>query len=452
MLRLRELIDITGGTFMGNEADLDKEMAAARIDSRAVEPGDIFFAVKGEKTDGHNYVKKAHELGALCSICERDTGDDCNRIIVKDSLAALRQIAVAHRDRLSIPIVGISGSVGKTSTKEAIAYVLSAKYKTQKTAGNYNNDIGVPVTLLSINDSHEAAVVEMGISDFGEMDLISSFARPDICVLTNIGQCHLENLGTQEGIMKAKTEMFAHRNKKGAVILNGDDPLLNTIQDVDGTKPVRFGYGENCDVRVENVNPKGLLGTDFDLVIKGERRISCHCDIPGVHGAINAACAAAVGLEMGLDDEQIRQGIAQIKALPGRSNIIHTDDHIIIDDCYNANPVSMKAALDMLSLWEGRKVALLGDMFELGSDEKKLHFEVGEHAGKNGIDLLLAVGDLASNLADGAISAGMDETAVIRLKDTDEAKEKISEYIKKGDALLIKASHGMHFEKIVALF
>ncbi|MBQ3785852.1 MAG: UDP-N-acetylmuramoyl-tripeptide--D-alanyl-D-alanine ligase, partial [Lachnospiraceae bacterium] len=189
-----------------------------------------------------------------------------------------------------------------------------------------------------------------------------------------------------------------------------------------------------------------------DLVIKGERRISCHCDIPGVHGAINAACAAAVGLEMGLDDEQIRQGIAQIKALPGRSNIIHTDDHIIIDDCYNANPVSMKAALDMLSLWEGRKVALLGDMFELGSDEKKLHFEVGEHAGKNGIDLLLAVGDLASNLADGAISAGMDETAVIRLKDTDEAKEKISEYIKKGDALLIKASHGMHFEKIVALF
>ena len=437
---------------MGNEADLDRPMAAARIDSRAVKSGDIFFAVKGENTDGHQYIKKAAELGALCSICERDTGDDCNRIVVEDSLAALRRIAVSHRDRLSIPIVGISGSVGKTSTKEAIAAVLSVKYNTQKTAGNYNNEIGVPLTLLSINDSYEAAVVEMGISDFGEMERLASFARPDICVLTNIGLCHLENLGTQEGILKAKTEMFKHRNKEGVIVLNGDDPLLNTIEEVDGTKPVRFGYSGRCDVRVENVVSKGLLGTDFDLVIGDRDRINCHCDIPGAHGAVNAACAAAVGLQLGLSREQIRQGIAAVKALPGRSNIIHTDEYTILDDCYNANPVSMRAALDMLSLWDGRKVALLGDMFELGTDEERLHFEVGEYAAQKGADLLLAVGDLASKIAEGALSAGMDPAAVIRFKDTGEAKEKVLQYLKKGDALLIKASHGMHLEKIVSLF
>jgi UDP-N-acetylmuramoyl-tripeptide--D-alanyl-D-alanine ligase len=245
--------------------------------------------------------------------------------------------------------------------------------------------------------------------------------------------------------------MFAHRNKNGAVVLNGDDPLLNTIQDVDGTKPVRFGYGESCDVRVENVDPRGLLGTDFELVMK-DGRISCHCDIPGTHGAVNAACAAATGRQLGLSDEQIRQGIASIKALPGRSNIIHREDHIILDDCYNANPVSMKAAIDMLSLWEGRKVALLGDMFELGADEESLHYGVGEYLAQKGIDLLLAVGKLSSKLADGAVAAGMDEASVIRFADTDEAKDKIFDHLKKGDALLIKASHGMHLEKVVSLF
>ncbi|MDO4292436.1 MAG: UDP-N-acetylmuramoyl-tripeptide--D-alanyl-D-alanine ligase [Eubacteriales bacterium] len=434
-----------------------KEAARIVIDSRLVEPGDVFVAVRGERVDGHRFIPEVFEKGAIAVVCEKEpeplTGP-CIR--VEDSLAALRKIAAFYREQLPIPIVGITGSVGKTSTKEFVAAVLSQKYKTHKTKGNFNNEVGVPLTLLSMPEDTEAAVVEMGINHFGEMRRLSEMVRPDICLLTNIGQCHLEFLGSRDGILRAKSEIFEFMNPEGSVCVNGDDDKLATIREVCGKAPVRFGLSPDNDIYADQIVSRGLLGSEAVIhvgknALRGgnaqERAFAVKIPLPGTHMVQNALAAAAAGLLLGLTDEEIAAGIASAVAVGGRSRVIRTGRLTVIDDCYNANPVSTKAALDLLGLAEGRKVAVLGDMFELGEQERTLHAQVGAYAAERGIDCLFCAGELSEETARAAREAGVCQAR--HFADTQALLEALPELLRDGDSVLVKASHGMGFDRIV---
>lgn len=437
-----------------SEEAMAREAVCVVIDSRKMEKGGIFVAAKGEKVDGHSFIPSVEQMGALCVVCEkRPENVSMPYILVEDSFAALREIAEFYRKQFSIPIVGITGSVGKTSTKEFIAAVLSHKYQVLKTQGNFNNEVGLPLTVLSIREEHEAAVFEMGISNFGEMHRLSKIARPDVCVLTNIGQCHLENLGSREGILKAKSEIFDYMNPEGYVFVNGDDDQLVKISQKGAHAPIRFGLGTENNIFASGVVNKGLFGTQ--AVIHASRHVfPVQIPLPGDHMVWNALAAAGVGFLMGLTAEEIKQGIADVKAVVGRSNVMELADGVLIDDCYNANPVSMRAALDLLTLALGRKVAILGDMFELGTDEEKLHGEIGTYASDKGIDVLICVGNLAHCIYEQAKEREKGKSGAMEVyyfPARDEMMSNLSGILKRQDTILVKASHGMQFEKVVEM-
>lgn len=424
-----------------------KEAGRIVLDSRKVEPGDVFVATKGERVDGHDFINEVFEKGAIGVVCEKEpeplTGP-CIR--VEDSFAALRNIASFYREQMPVPVVGITGSVGKTSTKEFVAAVLAQKYKTHKTQGNFNNEVGVPLTLLAMPEDTEAAVVEMGINHFGEMHRLSEMVRPDICVMTNIGQCHLEFLGSRDGILKAKSEIFDCMNPEGSVCVNGDDDKLATIQEVHGKKPLRFGFSPENDIYADNIVNRGLLGSTAQIHADGEV-FEADIPLPGSHMVLNALAATAVGKLLGLTSAQIAAGIAGVQAVSGRSRVISAKDKVLIDDCYNANPVSTKAAIDLLALADGRKVAVLGDMFELGENEKELHAQVGAYAAEHGVDCLYCAGALSEAMYSAAKEAGIAEAE--HFKDTDALLAALPELLRAGDSVLVKASHGMRYHKIV---
>ena len=428
------------------------EIKGAVLDSRLVEEGYLFFATKGERVDGHSFIAQVAEKKAACVVCEKAPENvDIPYILVEDSFVALKQVATFYRENLTIPIVGITGSVGKTSTKEIISSVLSTRYNVLKTEGNFNNEVGLPLTILRIRDEHKVAVVEMGINHFGEMHRLSEIAKPDICVITNIGQCHLEFLGSREGILKAKSEIFDFMNQEGYVCLNGDDDMLSTIKEVHGHKPVSYGMTMKSDVYVTSAESKGIFGSKATIYLNDET-FDVEIPLPGEHMVMNALAATCVGDLLGLKPEEIAEGIKNVKAVGGRSNLISLKDRTILDDCYNANPVSMKAAIDLLKQADTRKVAILGDMFELGEGQEAMHAEIGTYAVERGIDVLVCVGDLSKNMYDAAIKAKNDFNSDIKvyyMKDTQEVIDKIEEYLEKDDAILVKASHGMGFAKVV---
>ncbi|MCR4788142.1 MAG: UDP-N-acetylmuramoyl-tripeptide--D-alanyl-D-alanine ligase, partial [Lachnospiraceae bacterium] len=387
--------------------------------------------------------------------CEKEP-EDCAipYILVDSSFKALMDIASFYRDNLTIPVIGITGSVGKTSTKEFIAATLATKYRVCKTEGNFNNEVGMPLTILSIREEHEIAVIEMGISDFGEMTRLASVSKPDACVITNIGKCHLEKLGNRDGVLKAKTEMFAYLDHDGAIFLNGDDDRLINVKKPWNRDIQYFGMQETNDIYASDVINKGLLGSDAVICYrKGDREgsLGVHIPIPGDHMVYNALASVAVGLEYGLSEEQIIRGIASVSPTSGRSNILSTPSYTLIDDCYNANPVSVKAAIDLLSKADSRKVAILGDMFELGKDEEKLHYSIGEYVFLHGIDVLVSIGKLSVNMYDAAVKGanGNEHKKVYHFDTKEEAINALPEILRKDDAILVKASHGMHFENIV---
>lgn len=417
------------------------------LDSRKVEPGFVFIATVGEKVDGHKFIPDVFAKGAIGVICEKEPEEllgPC--IVVKDSFAALRAVAEFYRQQMPVPIVGITGSVGKTSTKEFIASVLSQKYKTHKTQGNFNNEVGVPLTLLAMPEDTEAAVVEMGINHFGEMHRLSEMVKPDICVMTNIGQCHLEFLGSRDGILKAKSEIFDFMNPEGCVCVNGDDDKLVTLEAVHGKKPIRFGFSKENDIYADEIVNKGLLGSTA-TIHAGSVSFPVSVPLPGAHMVMNALAATAVGLQLGLTTEQIAAGISCVQAVSGRSRVVQAGEVVLIDDCYNANPVSTKAAIDLLGLALGRKVAVLGDMFELGEKEKELHAQVGAYAAEHGVDCLICAGELSENMYRAAKKAGSKE--VYHFENRDALLTGLHRILKPGDSVLIKASHGMGYEKIV---
>ena len=446
-LTLRNITRACQGTYHGNESLLDREVAGVTIDSRKVEKDFLFVAINGERFNAHQFIPDTIEKGALCVVSHEDLGDtDYPYILVEATGQALLDIAKLYRDSFDVKVVGITGSVGKTSTKEMIASVLAQKYNVHKTQGNFNNECGLPLTIFEMNEEHQVSVLEMGINHFGEMRKLSTVASPDICVITNIGVAHLEFLKTREGIMQEKTQMFQDMKPGGSVVLNGDDPLLSTIGPVKGSDPIFYGLDQDKNViYATDVEPLGLKGTSCTIHLP-EGSFSCVVPIPGIHMVSNALAGSAVGSKLGLTTEEIKRGIESLPSIPGRNHIIQTDRLILLDDCYNANPVSLKASLDVLNMGIGRKVAVLGDMGELGPDYAALHRSVGEYAAEIGIDLVCAIGPMSKEIAEGAASDG---TKALWFETKADFLAQTKDILKDGDNVLIKASHGMEFPEIV---
>lgn len=458
-MTLEHIAAVCGGTYYGNKTDRTKEIMGAVIDSRLIEKDYLFIPIKGEKVDGHKFIPDVFEKGALAvlseQVLEQPTGP---YIFVEDTKAAMKKLAEDYRKSLDIKVVGITGSVGKTSTKEMIASVLSQKYNVLKTEGNFNNEIGLPLTIFKIREHHEVAVLEMGISEFGEMHRLAQMANPDICVITNIGLCHLENLISRDGILKAKTESFEHLTPEGIAVLNGDDDKLCEKKMVNGKPAVFYGLGEAPktsaakQIYATEVEALGLTGTRAAIHIRNgnapETKFTVEISIAGEHNVYNALAAVAVARELGLTVEEMKRGIEAVQTIGGRSNLIHKNGMTIIDDCYNANPVSMKASIDVLSKAEGRKIAVLGDMGELGADERKLHYSVGEYFKGKGIDDLFCAGELSREIAE-AVEAHSKETRVHYFETKEVLGEALKNYVASGDNILVKASHFMGFSEIV---
>lgn len=450
-LTLAQIAEACGGTLIGGNEAKEYTVTGVEIDSRRVKPGDLFVAIPGEKVDGHKFIPDVLKKGAY-ALSQQSLDVDGAYILVEDTVTAMKRLARFYRNTLDIKVVGITGSVGKTSTKEMIASVLGTKFRVHKTQGNFNNGIGLPLTIFQIEKEHQVTVLEMGISEFGEMHELADMAQPDIMVITNIGLCHLENLKTRDGILKAKTESFAHLKPDGVVILNGDDDKLSTVEQVAGRKPVFYGIkGRNlCETSVcaDAVTEHGLEGMTAEFhTPQGDMEV--FIPIPGEHNVYNALAATCVAEQLGLSMDEIKCGIAAASTISGRTNLIHTKGMTVIDDCYNANPVSMKASLDVLSKAGGRKIAVLGDMGELGEDEKQLHYEVGTYAGTLPIDLLFCVGTLSGKLAEGAKKQNPALT-VKHYATREEMTEELLATVKEGDTVLVKASHFMEFPKVVA--
>lgn len=448
-MTLCRMAEVCGGFLRGNESEWDREAVSITTDSRKTEPGCVFAAIPGARVDGHTFIPSVLEQGALGVISEKEPvpGVEGNYIVVESTMQALKKIAAYYLEQLKIPVVGITGSVGKTSTKEMIAAVLSQKYRTLKTLGNFNNELGLPLTVFRIRDEDEIAVLEMGISSFGEMHRLAEIARPDICVITNIGQCHLEFLGDRDGVLRAKTEIFDFLREDGHIILNGDDDKLETIREVRGIRPVFFGLDAESDVYADSINKKGLDGIACTIHTK-QGNFDVLIPIPGLHMVYNALAGTAVGLCCGLTLDQIRAGIESLQPVGGRFNIIHAPRCTIVDDCYNANPMSMKASLGVLQDAVGRKVAILGDMGELGPGEELLHRQVGEYAGTVDLDACICVGPLCARMAEGIRDVN-PEMRVVWMESLQELLRQIEYLVKEGDTVLVKASHFMHFEKVV---
>lgn len=484
-LTIREIAEACGGKLvLRGETNIDSCVSSVVINSRLVEPQGVFIATAGERVDGHSFVPAAFAQGAILAVVQKmpngRDGEEIPRwgtpgnqeeteqaasevsqeagscLLVEDTLQALKDIAETYRRKLSVKVVGITGSVGKTSTKEFIAGVLAVKYSVLKTEGNFNNEIGVPLTLLRIRREHEAAVVEMGISDFGEMHRLSKMARPDICVMTNIGQSHLNNLIDRDGILRAKSEIFDYMAEDGEICLNGEDDKLSLIQQIKGHRPHFFGLGRNSEEEVSMVETegKGLLGSDAVLVAHG-RRISVRIPLPGEHMVLNAAAAACVGNILGLTMEEIAAGIVRVSSVSGRTNIIHMSEYTIIDDCYNANPASMKAAVELLAIADTEKVAILGDMLNLGEETNCYHGEIGTLAARLGIDRICCVGELSRHMFREAVEQGKDRIQADWFPDTEALLERITAdraaLVPAGCTVLIKASHDIGFAKVLEL-
>ena len=464
-LTLRKIAEVCRGSYYGDPACLDLEVENVVTDSRQAKEGSLFAAIPGERVDWHKFIPDVFAKGARAVLSERELENPADPyILVENSLMAIRHMAAWYRQTLTIPVIGITGSVGKTSTKEMIASVLEQKFKVLKTEGNFNNLLGMPMTLLKIRDEHEVAVVEMGISEFGEMHQLAEIARPDICVITNIGQAHLENLKSRDGILQAKTEIFDFLTEKSSIILNGDDDKLALVGTPQGIRPWRFfvlapdtdqdeavkNVFENpdrthCSITVSNIENLGLDGLTADLRTD-LRTVHIREPIPGMHYLHNAGAAACVGRVLGLTNEEIAAGIASVKTISGRLNMVRLRDGIVvIDDCYNANPASMKASLHVLGYATGRKIAVLGDMGELGENEKELHAQVGTAVVENGIDVLFCAGELCREMANAAAGCG----EVKWFADRDSLQKELLPFVKPGDSILVKASHFMGFPVIV---
>ena len=441
-LTVENIIAAVKGEYIGSTELLGKEISFVTTDSRNVGTDCLFAAIRGENCDGHDFIASSIKNGALCALCEHIPMDSSLPVIVvRNTIDALGDLAAFYRSQFDIPVLGITGSVGKTTAKEMVSAVLSRHFKVHKTLKNFNNGLGVPLTLFGLNDSHEFAVIEMGISHFGEMKRLGEIVRPDMALYTMVGSAHLEFLGDFDGVLRAKSEMLEYLPDDGIVFVNYDNETLHELSCKQ--KLCSYGVSPGCEVRAENIRLLGEDGMELEIV-SAQRRIPAKINSFGIHMVTAALGAAAVGLHMGLTDEEIASGIADYVPVGSRSGIIRTDKITIIDDCYNANPTSVDAAIDSLSMLGGNRVCILGDM---GDAAEKLHFETGRHAAEQGIELVITCGELSRHIAEGAKTAGCKN--VRHFQEKNELLQALPELIKSEDAVLVKASHSRHFEDIV---
>ncbi|MBR1821030.1 MAG: UDP-N-acetylmuramoyl-tripeptide--D-alanyl-D-alanine ligase [Clostridia bacterium] len=441
---LGDAVRAIGGRYFGDDDALDRAITSVTSDSRTAGPGALFVAFKGSRVDGHDFMSGCVERGAAACVCEREPAEgERPAIQVDSSLRAIGALAAWHRGRFDIPVIGITGSVGKTTTKEMISAVLSQRYETHRTEKNFNNELGVPWTLLRLDEGHQVSVVEMGISDFGEMRRLTAMVRPTIAVFSVIGDAHLEFLGDRAGVLRAKSEMFEGMDATGLAVLNGDDPLLADCRP--NMRRVLYGRGANCDVRAEDVKNLGEDGISLTICHSGGA-FAARIPAFGGHMIYAALAAAAVGLELGLTEEEIARGIAAYHTVGDRARVLHAGGLTVVSDCYNANPNSCRAALDSLAALRGRRVCVLGDMLELGPQTARLHSDVGAYAAALGIEKIIACGPLSRHIAEGAKASGGDAAY---FSDRDALLEALPELIRSGDSVLVKASRGMAFEKVV---
>ncbi len=453
-MTLKQIAASCNGIFCGENADV---LATDVVtDSRKITKGSVFVALKGEKFDGHNFVRQSYEMGAVCCVVNSDfeNTEGLCVIAVEDTYVALRDIAAYYRTRFALPSVAITGSVGKTSTKDMVAEVLNQQYRVLKTEGNFNNEIGLPLTAFRLSSDDEIAVFEMGMSNFGEISRLSKIAMPETAIVTNIGFSHIEHLGSQENILKAKLEILDGISPGGTVILNGDDELLSNAAENIPFEILTYGIeNKNADMVAYNIQ-KSSEGTTFDVKVEAEEW-HLTVNVPGLHHVYNALAAILTGLLYNMSMGKIAEGIANFKPSGMRQNAITLADKVIIKDCYNASPTSMKSGLEVLSVTKPkakdepfRRIAVLGDMLELGDYAEEAHRSVGRLCCDYNLDCLIAVGPNAKFVVEGAIECGFNSAELYVFYDNNTAIEHIDEILKPNDIVLFKGSRGMRLEEI----
>jgi len=436
-MTVKELAKITGGILQGKGTGIVGDIV---LDLNLVKPGDIFAGYQKDHLGGRLYINAAFAKGAACCLTEEAKPFATGDIVVVENLhLAIQQIGKAVRNSYDIPVIGITGSTGKTTAKEMTAAVLSQRMKVHRTFENLNNHFGVPMTLAGIKKEHEAVVVEMGISEFGEMDFLSSMVKPTMALFTGIGFSHLENLHDLNGVYQAKTEMLKNMDGNAPLFINGDDPVLMQLSDRPNV--ITYGIGQDCDVKVDHIRtlPEGNISCSIRF---DNKTIDLQIPAYGQHMAYAAAAGAAAGFYFGLKPEEIRKGILSYHGLKRRSNRIETGFLTLIDDTYNANPDSMRSAVDSLIFLKGRHVCILSDMLEQGEKAPEMHSQLGEYLKAKGIDLVLACGPMCRHLCKSAGNNAVFFETKARLIDA------LPEYIKEGDCILVKASRGMLMEDI----
>lgn len=438
--------------------DLNASIAKVSTDTRAIEPGSFFVAMKGETFDGHTFLAQAKEKGAVGCLVEQEVAEsiqakDFAIIQVESTKLGLAQIAATRRRMFEGRVCAVTGSVGKTSTKDMIASVLSKSFSVHKTQGNFNNEIGMPLTILGLTEEHTALVTEMGMRGLGEIDYLANVAKPDVGVITNIGVSHIERLGSQENICKAKMEIIPHIKQGGALVINGDDPWLNQIQSFEHITVMRFGVeNTDADVYAKKIQmSEDGQSTTFELYIKNTpcEIYMVKVPVPGIHHVYNALCAVCVGLLFQMSVSDMIDGIGDFSPSGMRQQITTNAKNVkIINDAYNASPDSMKAALTMLDHMpsDGKKIAVLGDMFELGENSPVYHAQVGAHLQTTNISHVVTVGDLARH-----IGMAVQGKHVIHFDTKEDAGAYVCSLVESGDSVLIKASRGMKLEEIAAM-
>jgi UDP-N-acetylmuramoyl-tripeptide--D-alanyl-D-alanine ligase len=479
MFSVKELLEATGGRLLKGKLTL--MVPGLSIDSRTIQPGELFVALRGDRFDGHTFLSEVRKKKACGAIVDQRSGvnaDSVNEILIEvaDPLRALQEIACFHRKRFSIPVVGITGSNGKTTTKEMAAAILGRRMKVLKNVGNLNNHIGVPLTLLSLTREHQLALIEMGINHPGELTRLCEIALPNMGLITNIGPTHLEFLGSIEGVARAKGELLqALKDDESVAFLNADDPFTVTLRLLHPGSVVTFGLDQNADVQAMDVTCD-QEGSSFRLRPHRRREIGVSADsekmgrevadrwkdipmdevavqlaAPGRHNVYNAVGAAAIASKLGADTAEIKTGLEIFRPIQLRSQVIKWRGVTILNDSYNANPASMRSALETLKLLRGtgRAVAVLGDMLELGKESEAAHREIGRQIGAFGLDYLLTVGELARLVGRAAIEKGMPKDRVKICEHLDEARTFLKGLVREQDTVLVKGSRGMRMERLV---
>ena len=443
-ITLQQAAEWCGGTIDPKYAQV--EFLGACNDTRKLEAGQLFLALKGTR-DGHDFVPQALEKGAAAVLCEHCDGD-YPAIVVDDVRIALGKIAGGERRRIGMKVVGVTGSVGKSTTKEMISAVLETTFRTAKTPANHNNDIGMPMGILSMPEDTEVAVLEMGMNHFREMAYLSEIGEPDLAVIVNIGTMHIEHLGSQEGILKAKLEILEGMAAEAPVLLNGDDKFLSGADC--GTHPVTyFGIGENSAVR--GLDAGIDTGITFFRARAGEQEFPIELPVEGEHFVCDALAAVAVGLELGVPAVKIQESLSVFRNMAGRQEIYERGGYTIISDCYNAGPESMAAALKVLGRQGGRRIAVLGDMLELGSCTQAEHYKVGRVAAEQA-DRVLAYGPNGVRVVKGALTGGMTGGKARSFTDREQLVVELKRLARPGDVILFKGSRGMHMELALERF